>query len=94
MLIVPHRTVVAILTAAFAVVAGLSVARAAEDKKEKPLSPETILEKKLLGKVTVEFLVDKVETNDSTVSVFVPGVSTAKSSRRKSWGPKPARSFG
>jgi hypothetical protein len=53
------------------------LARAAGEKKEKPLSPETILEKKFEGKATVELQVGEVHTLNID-AMFVPDVSHAQ----------------
>jgi len=78
MLSVTRREVVALLSAsAVAAALGMPVAGAAEEKKEKPLSAETLLETKFTGKATVEFLVGEVATVNID-ALFVAGVSHAQ----------------
>ena len=72
--------------AALAVV-GSSLAEAADEKEEQPLSPETILEKKFEGKATVELQVGEVHTLNID-SVFVPDVSHAQIIKAKISGAK------
>jgi hypothetical protein len=70
-----RRGVAAILLALAAVaVLGSRLARAADEEKEKPLSPETIFEKQFEGPARVEFEVAEVHTLNID-SVFVPDVS-------------------
>lgn len=73
-----RRAVVASLLAfAVVVVAGSFWAHAADEQKEKPLSPETILENQFEGEATVELHVGEVHTLNID-SLFIPDVSHAQ----------------
>jgi hypothetical protein len=71
---------------------GVSISAVAAEKKEKPLSPEMILEKDFEGKATVEFLVQEVTTLNID-SVFIPDVSHAQILRPKVEGEKNVQEF-
>jgi len=71
-----RRHVVTLLSQ-LALASALSLLGVAEEAKEKPLSAEEVLTKKVIGQATVEILVDKVDTLNID-SVFVPGVSHAQ----------------
>ncbi|MCY2967130.1 MAG: hypothetical protein NT069_26415 [Planctomycetota bacterium] len=64
-----------------------SLACAADEKREQPLTPETILETKFEGKATVELQVGEVRTINID-SVFVPDVSHVQVIQAKIAGAK------
>jgi hypothetical protein len=83
-----RRAVIASLLANSVVaVVGLSLARAADEKREKPITPETILKTKFEGKATVELQVGEVRTLNID-SVFVADVSHAQIIQAKIAGAK------
>ncbi len=65
----------------------LSLACAADEKREQPLTPEMILETKFEGKATVELQVGEVRTVNID-SVFVPEVSHVQVIQAKIAGAK------
>ncbi|MFO0966703.1 MAG: sigma-70 family RNA polymerase sigma factor [Gemmataceae bacterium] len=68
------------------------VAAGAEEKKEKPLAPQTIFDKQFEGRATVEFLAGEVHTLNID-SVFVPNVSHAQIISAKVPGAKAGQEF-
>jgi len=77
----------------FASSAGGEADDAVESKDaKKPLSAADVLDKKVLGKATVEFLVDEVRTLDID-SVFKPGTSHAQIIKAKVAGGKESQEF-
>ncbi|MDA0589863.1 MAG: hypothetical protein O2820_06370 [Planctomycetota bacterium] len=68
-------------------VVGSALTGAADEKKEKPLSPETILKDQFEGKATVELEVGEVHTLNID-SIFVPDVSHAQIIKAKIPGAK------
>ena len=62
------------------------------DKGKKPLSAAEVLERKVLGQATVEFLVDEVRTLNID-SVFKPGTSHAQIIKAKTGGGKRDQEF-
>ena len=93
MLSASRRAVVAnLLSSAAVVIGGSSWARAADEQKEKPLSPEVILEKKFEGQATVELEVGEVHTLNID-SLFVPDVSHDQIIKAKIPGAKTGQEF-
>lgn len=84
-----RQAVAILLTGVVAVVMGITIASAAE---EKPLSPETILKEKFEGQATVELQVGDVTTLNID-SLFVPGVSHAQIVKAKVPGAKDEQAF-
>lgn len=76
-----------LLASAVVAVVGSPLAGAADEKREKPLSPETILAAKFEGKATVELRVGEVHTLNID-SLFVPDVSHAQIIKAKIPGAK------
>ncbi len=88
----PSRRAVSLFAVVVVAVVGSPLARAADEKREKPLSPESILENKFEGKATVELEVDKVRTLNID-SVFVPDVSHVQIIKAKIPGAKTGQEF-
>jgi len=87
------RSLIRQAVALFLLAAGVAaVDGAGEDKKEQPLSPETVLEKEIQGKATVEFLVEGVTTLNID-SLYVPDVSHAQIIKAKVPGAREGREF-
>jgi hypothetical protein len=89
----PMCSVMRLAAAAFLLAGGVAaVADDVEEKKVEPVSAETVLEKELLGKATVELLVEEVNTLNID-SVFKPGVSHAQIIKAKVPKAKAGREF-